>query len=88
MAKRVDANQKSIVAALRKAGATVTHLHTVHKGCPDLLVGHKNKTYLMEVKVPGGALTPAQEIWHAEWRGQKAIVETIEEALMVIGVIK
>ncbi len=62
--KRVDANQKVIVAALEDAGATVTHLHEVGKGCPDILVGYgkqehetllevvytEGSNYLMEIK--------------------------------------
>lgn len=31
-AARVDQNQAEIVAALRKAGASVQHLHTIGKG--------------------------------------------------------
>jgi DNA-binding NarL/FixJ family response regulator len=38
-AAKVDANQTEITAALRQMGATVQHIHTVGKGCPDLLVG-------------------------------------------------
>jgi hypothetical protein len=34
-ASRVDANQPEIVAALRKCGATVQHLHQVGHGARD-----------------------------------------------------
>ena len=41
---RVDRNQAEIVQALRSMGATVQHLHTIGKGCPDILVGFGGKT--------------------------------------------
>ena len=94
MARRaaaVDANQAEIVAALRRAGATVQPLHTVGQGCPDLLVGHKGVNHLVEVKdgsKPPSAqrLTPAQIEWHDTWRGSAQVVNSIDGALDVIGV--
>lgn len=88
-AAKVDANQAEIVAALRKIGATVQPLHAVGQGCPDLLVGWRGMTSLLEVKdgnKPPSArkLTEDQERWHAEWRGQVAVVETVEQAIAAI----
>ncbi|MDP2270938.1 MAG: hypothetical protein Q8K32_09425 [Archangium sp.] len=84
MAKQVDANQTAVVAALRAAGASVTHLHEVGKGCPDLLVGIAGKNYLVEVKDGGrpGAvkLTPDQEVFHRDWRGQIEVVTSAMQA--------
>ena len=37
--KKVDINQPEIVAALREAGATVSHTHMVGHGFPDLVAG-------------------------------------------------
>jgi hypothetical protein len=37
--KRVDDNQGAVTKALRAEGWSVTHLHAIGKGCPDLLVG-------------------------------------------------
>jgi Holliday junction resolvase len=73
-AARVDANQAEIVAALRKAGATVQPIHTIGHGCPDLLAGYHGKTYLIEVKdgnKPPSAqkLTPDEKEWIDAWRG-------------------
>ena len=90
-AAKVDSNQKEIVAALRGAGATVQHLHTVGQGCPDILVGYRSRNYLMEIK--DGAkppskqkLTPDEEEWHAAWKGDVQVVRNAGEALFVIGV--
>jgi hypothetical protein len=91
-AARVDDNQEEIVRALRALGAVVVSLAAVGNGCPDLLVGHKGKTLLMEVKdgakVPSAQqLTPAQKTWHAVWRGSRVeIVRSVNEALVVIGI--
>lgn len=91
---RVDDNQKSIVAALRKMGASVLHLHTIGAGCPDILVGIKGKNsrlhnLLVEIKdgsKPPSArkLTPDEEKFHAAWRGQVAIVNSVDEAIAFI----
>jgi len=90
-AAKVDANQSAIVAALRRAGASVQPLHAVGAGCPDLLVGHQGRNLLLEVKdgaKPPSArgLTPHQVEWHIIWRGHYAIVESVEQALAAIGV--
>jgi len=88
MKHKTDANQKDIVFALRQVGATVHDLSGAGAGCPDLLVGKNGVTYLLEIKNPDtkGKLNTLQEKWHAEWRGQVAVVRTVEEALEVIGV--
>ena len=83
---KVDQNQAEIVAALRAVGASVECLHSVGGGVPDLLVGSRGVTYLMEVKTATGSLTPDQERWHPAWRGQVAVVRSVAEAYAVIGV--
>lgn len=82
---RADANQPEIVRALRATGARVQHLHTVGKGCPDILVGFRGVNYLLEIKSAGGELTPDEAGWHGTWAGQVAIVHSIDEALRAIG---
>lgn len=88
-AARVDENQRAIVKALRKAGASVQPLHTVGDGVPDLLVGIGGKTFLVEVKNEKGTLTPDQIRWHSEWRGAKPLVVRDEvQALWAVGLIE
>ena len=91
-AAKVDRNQAEIVDALRKAGATVEPLHTVGKGCPDLMVGYRGRNWLIEVKDWQASntdrkLNERQVEWHDGWKGQVAKVETVEAALAVIGAI-
>ena len=88
-AAKTDYNQKSIVQALRTAGASVQSLAATGKGCPDLLVGYGGINYLMEVKdgnkVPSAQkLTIDQEHWHSVWKGAVHIVKNENEALKIL----
>jgi hypothetical protein len=65
-------------------------LHTIGKGCPDLLLGVRGRNFLIELKdesKPGSKkkLTPDEEDFFNEWRGQVSKCETLEEILKVIG---
>lgn len=52
-AKRVDANQPSVVAELRSMGCFVEpRLSQVGAGCPDLLVGYRGRWLVVELKDP------------------------------------
>ena len=88
-AARVDENQGLIVKALRVCGATVRVI-SQGDGIPDLLVGYRGHTILMEVKdgnKPPSArqLTPAEQIFFDQWTGGKLfIVNSVEEALDVL----
>lgn len=93
-AAKIDANQEAVVTALRAAGATVQSLAGVGKGVPDLLVGFKGQTLLLEIKdgfKPPSArlLTEDQLRWHGVWKGGAlAVVDSPDAALRMIGVIK
>lgn len=89
MPKRVDANQVEIVQLFRRLGCTVTPLHMVGDGFPDLAVGCSGVNLLVEVKdgnKPPSArkLTPDEERWHGEWRGQKCIVESDDDVINLV----
>lgn len=80
-AAKIDRNQPEIVAALQSMGARVQSLAQIGNGCPDLLVGFRGQTLLIEVKdgrLPpsGRALTPDQQRWHAAWKGEPVWVVT------------
>lgn len=85
-AAKIDDNQKEIVSALRKLGASVQMLHSIGKGCPDILIGYRGKNLLAEIKdgnkFPSDRkLNPEQKDWHAAWKGQVCVLESIEEAI-------
>lgn len=88
VAAKIDVNQPEIVDALRKAGCTVQHLHMVGSGCPDILVGHMGKNYLIEIKSGGGKLTKHEKAFHTTWMGQVSIARNADEALAIIGAIE
>jgi len=85
-AKRVDVNQREIVHALRTFGATVQDLSGVGAGCPDLLVGYKGNTMLIEIKRDSKAkLTSHQVEWHDDWRGGLVVrIESIDDAIALL----
>ena len=91
-AAKVDANQGEICAALRTVGASVHSLAAVGNGMPDLLVGFRRATYLLEVKdgkkkPSARELTPDQVRFHSEWFGGACVVvNSVPEALAAIGV--
>ena len=88
-ARRIDANQNDIVAALRACGAVV-RVVTQGDGIPDLLVGYRGYTLLLEVKdgsKPPSArtLSEAEQKFFYEWRGGiVAIVNSADEALDIL----
>lgn len=86
--RKADANQPAIVKALRGQGCTVEHLHAVGRGCPDLLCAIDGQVFLVEVKDGAKApsaqkLTPDQVVWHAEWKAEVHIVNSVEAAIAV-----
>jgi hypothetical protein len=88
-ANRVDYNQSVIVESLRKAGAYV-RIVTMGDGVPDLLVGYKGFTLLLEVKdgdkpPSQRKLTTAEQKFFDEWTGGLlAVVESVEDALAIL----
>ena len=92
-AAKIDKNQPEIVAALRDAGFTVTPLHAVGGGCPDILCGKWGKNALLEIKDETAehhykktrnvakCLTPDQHKFHFMWQGSLGVVWTPEEAI-------
>jgi len=57
-------------------------------GVPDLLVGYKGRLYAMEVKSPGGVLSPVQvKVLEAIQKSGCVAgrVESIEEAIALLG---
>ena len=85
----MDENQSDIVAALRAIGATVRVI-SQGDGIPDLLVGFRGQTFLLEVKDGNKppskrVLTPAEQKFFDEWRGGAlAVVNSVEEAIAVV----
>lgn len=87
--KRVDANQKAIVAALRKYGCSVHLTHMVGDGFPDIACGIDNMNIFLECKdgdkpPSKQKLTPKQTKWHGSWLGQVDTVKSPVEAIRAV----
>jgi Holliday junction resolvase len=88
-AARVDSNAQEIVEGLRKAGAYVRVI-TQGDGLPDLLVGYKGHTLLIEIKdgnKPPSAqkLTAAEQKFFDEWPGGPLVkVNSLDEAITLL----
>lgn len=84
-AARKDANHNDICDALRALGYTVLDLSRLGDGAPDCLVGNGNKNVLLEIKTKTGKLKPDQVKFFEYWKGPKAVVRDISEALYACG---
>ena len=95
--RRVDANQAEIVEEFRRQGCSVLHLHTVGKGCPDILVGMKTTKYgkiniLVEIK--DGAKPPSQRRltddeakFHQDWLGVVTVISSLDEVRSLVNTL-
>ena len=88
-AARVDANQAELVAIARKCGASVLHLHTLGRGAPDILLGHRGRNLLVEAKDGSKPpsrrrLTPDEAEFHSDWKGQVTIIESVDDLIALL----
>jgi Holliday junction resolvase len=81
---RKDINQNEIVSAFKTLGCTVLDLHLVGGGCPDLLVGVNGLNLLIEVKSGKNTLRQNQIDWAANWNGQSAVVNTVDDVISIV----
>ncbi len=86
LVRKVDDNQKEIVAALRRLGYSVLSIATIGKGCPDIMFGKHGINNLAEIKdgsKPPSArkLTPDETAFHADWRGTIAILQSVDDVI-------
>jgi hypothetical protein len=79
-AAKTDSNQAAVVQALRKAGASVYYI----KEPVDLLVGYRNRSFLLEVKAVGGKLTESQKTFFRDYAGEAYIVHGVTDALAAL----
>lgn len=91
-AAKIDSNQNEIVRLLRRIPGISVHITSqMGKGYPDLNVGYKGKTYLIELKdgkkVPSARrLTPDEIEFKDGWKGHYAVAESLDDVLAIIQV--
>lgn len=86
---RVDANQKEIVAKLRKFGCSILHTHQLGKGAPDIIIGYNNLNYLIEIKDGSKTksqqkLTPDELEFQSNWKGAYFVCNSYEQIISII----
>lgn len=86
---RTDANQTELVKVLGQLGATVENTSGAHNGFTDIVVGLQGVTVLVEIKdgakVPSARkLTPAQIEVHDRFTGAITVIETVDQAVMLV----
>lgn len=91
-AARRDANHADIVRDLRRVlGAqAVFDLAAVGDGMADIIVGDARRNWLFEIKDGAKApsarkLTPDEAEFHGAWPGQVDVIETVDDALRIMG---
>jgi Holliday junction resolvase len=84
--KRVDQNQKTIVHTFIALGASVLNLSRVGQGCPDIAIGYKGKTVLVEIKKDAKAkFTEPQVEFMKKWRGGPVSrIDSVDAAIRLI----
>lgn len=85
-AKRIDANQKEIVATFRSLGCSVFVTSSVGKGFPDIVVGVKGQNYLFEIKDGKKPqyhqrLTKDEQDFCYSWKGQYHVIRSVDEVI-------
>ena len=78
-AKRVDANQGEIVAALRAMGWAVADTSGVGRGFPDLCASKAGETVLIEVKARTGKLRQSQVDFMRDWKGRVVVARSVDD---------
>lgn len=87
--RKTDLNHKEIRDGLRSVpGVSVFDCYNIGNGFPDLVVGHRGKNFLIEVKSKNGTLTDQQDELISKWKGSILVALTLEDALKGIGVLK
>lgn len=92
VARRSDAVQAEIIAALRAVGIRVLDLHaaaSAHPGLPDLLCSwwavDGPRWAFLEIKSPGGRVSREQAEFVRWWPGRVEFIHSVDEALQVLG---
>lgn len=83
---RRDSTHRDIRDGLRRLGCDVEDTADLGDDFPDLVVGYRGITYLLEVKSPGKKLRPGQAEKMRAWRGGPRVkVESLADAMKAVG---
>lgn len=79
-AAKKDGNHNAIAAYLKARGWSVEDTHRQSDGFPDLVAGVPGFACLIEVKEPGGKLTPKEQQFAERWTGPYIVAYSGEHA--------
>lgn len=86
---RKDANHTDIVGTFRACGASVMDTASLGNGCPDIVIGYKGHSVLVEIK--DGANPPSKRMLTKDeiefmnaWRGKYVIIESVDDAIQLL----
>jgi hypothetical protein len=82
--RRADSNQSAINCELRSLSYETQLIHTIGKGCPDIIVPGFWRNWIFEIKAKDGKMTDDELVWHSNWiehKGQVAPVYSTEEII-------
>jgi hypothetical protein len=83
---RLDENHTSILRTLQCVPyCSAQSIASLRNGAPDILVGFRQKNFLLEVKTEQTDLNEREAEWHRNWRGRVSVVRSSLEALLAIG---
>lgn len=87
--RRTDDNHSSIATLFRQLGCSVADTSQLGAGFPDLVVGHRGRNLLVEVKdgnkwLSRQKLTAAEAEFHDAWRGQVCVVTSAADVLRLV----
>jgi len=86
-----DDNHAQIASDLEATGVSVVDTSGVGNGFGDIVAGWRGVNYILEVKDPtkkpsARKLTKKEVRFHTIWKGQRAVVETSDQAFAVLGI--
>ena len=81
---KIDNTHVAIVGCLRSMGFSVFSLASLGRGCPDIVIARRGRTWLAEIKNGklGWKLTTAQRDFHANWNAKILIFDSVESVLI------
>lgn len=90
---RTDRNHPQIVRELRDEGISVVSTADIGDGFPDIICGVREHNYMFEIKDPWAKpserkLTEHELSFHAQWRGQITVIESAEDALRIMRLLR
>lgn len=85
---RKDTNHDSLKAVFEAMGCSVANLSQCGNGIPDLAVSLHGATEYVEIKSPGGELTPEQKRFHRETKGIVHQAITVNDVIRIVKQLK